>query len=1450
MKKVNFEPNERVDAPDANAIGDVASEHVDRLGHVLINQVSRQLDDDQRTALPVAGTSTAPPLVFGHFTVRTYPAESQPYAILITEVPRLFFVSEATGELGALGGLNVEAPVIDLNDFSSLAAGEVFFIYGRIRQIAGVKENRARWRADLNPPREEVYLANTRRLPYFDARASSSALPVAEGWFKIARVTRTASSAQNLLAFSFAHIYTGAFSGAAGIRTDFSEALGGSLIEHSSVPVFGKGITQTISGNETLIAPSVTSLALPITALDLIAHSYSRALATAQGAHSTAYLNALAQGTDESLALAAKEIKDLATKSLSDYLLINGGIDSDFDSSHSSLGAYINRLTALVKSMQLGVPLSPSATDDVEDVAISAWNTPLFAHAELGNISLRSLHSAVSVGLHRDAPAEEYLYSAAAANGLDAHTFMARLVFRLKTDFQAALSAARTIRLTGFIRQPTRQLDQRYFGGAVGGKSSTTLPRFGGIAVRGKTPDQIPNIQMLASRLSADESLNARDDAHHRNLLGEGAFIRKSSGTGACFAWTSSGYGSSLAGRDDNAYSLTVDSLNATDFNLAYERGFIDAVSDNTKIAFDPLRHAACRQYAGEHGVLYIAAGGLTWSNSEFWMFRNPTARETDENTIVLETADDDGTSSFKVPYAGEFIEIVLPPGHAATKPVIFKDCSFFRNGSADYNDALALAAMIRIRSADDEPVNQARVIFESCSFIDFEAINTQVAADKSIGFQRSQAQASRPSFFRFDQAAEAHVEFRSCLFAANVNLSKAQYSDCSFSENATVRYTAHGQSIVMGLPEPLTIESRHLGESIESENLKLIPTGAGLAQAGSPSADGTEHLLTHIGSHAANHSSNSNNTYYNELGRAEAFTAHPLGAPEAFYKATTIVTGGYTRHAYTADQDSLHVVKVEQQNTDTDLQTKRAALQASGFVRVSKDEDRSLIPLLGSSVEQDVSSVWDGVAGGVKQVGSVNLHHGIKSRSTSEMLRDPSGTYNYAAPYRLPATNVQNKRPNDNRVKARSQFYVRTSHDLRDENGLVVENSLGIDDSMNRSGSRGVLRDPLFNGPMSGANYASNGDLVTINNVQVPTFMHEADERSYVQASTVYLGTPSDESSLPSGRSYFDALSRRTATHMRLTHAIVYDPGMSKNSQSGDLETTNFSYYVQAATGSGHTYAGNVQSHVNSDDDMRDEYHTHAINTFDPASTYTNHALHLDMYNNRDSATNANLSLHGESLDNQSSVIRALGGTLPAEFRGYLAIDPFGVARQDDNIAFVKGAIGDMIRGALGDGTQEWSKFVRSPFKRASQNALPQEIPSLHSGIFDTLDISNSELRFRTGVDVNPMYLFDTVPVFKLVRFGHLPLYLIHCTHYSVDGKLVDQGFVRTSVSMDDWYDSSGNFDSTTQASISWDDPSSLFKGGFCMNLDMSDAPFVSKNLANFSLGFEFTSRVSFIGF
>ena len=201
MKKVNFEPNERVDAPDANAIGDVASEHVDRLGVSLVEQSNRHLDDEQRIAQPNIGSGANAPLVFGHFTVRTFSAETQPFSLLITEVPRLFFESEATGDLGALGGVNVESPLLDLSDFSNLNAGMSFFIYGRIKEVAGVKENRARWRADLNPPREEVYLANTRRLPYFDARASSSLLPSSEGWFKIAKVTRTDFTGSSLRCF-------------------------------------------------------------------------------------------------------------------------------------------------------------------------------------------------------------------------------------------------------------------------------------------------------------------------------------------------------------------------------------------------------------------------------------------------------------------------------------------------------------------------------------------------------------------------------------------------------------------------------------------------------------------------------------------------------------------------------------------------------------------------------------------------------------------------------------------------------------------------------------------------------------------------------------------------------------------------------------------------------------------------------------------------------------------------------------------------------------------------------------------------------------------------------------------------------------------------------------------------------------------------------------------------
>ena len=162
-QKLNWNTNERVDVPDAAALHDLA------------DQTRRA---DARGAL--SQTSEGPSILRG-FTCRVNPADDT--QILITPGVALMreLLPDGTVEEGQL--VNFEGEADEVLDLSG-RANNTYGIWVRFLYRSGETRNRARWRPDLAPEREQVVLMETRQIGGLSVRADTDS--PGDEWFQIA----------------------------------------------------------------------------------------------------------------------------------------------------------------------------------------------------------------------------------------------------------------------------------------------------------------------------------------------------------------------------------------------------------------------------------------------------------------------------------------------------------------------------------------------------------------------------------------------------------------------------------------------------------------------------------------------------------------------------------------------------------------------------------------------------------------------------------------------------------------------------------------------------------------------------------------------------------------------------------------------------------------------------------------------------------------------------------------------------------------------------------------------------------------------------------------------------------------------------------------------------------------------------------------------------------------
>ena len=163
-KKLNWLQNERVDVPDASALHDLA-------------------DDTRRgDARGVLCQASEGAVVIRGFTCRVNPADDT--QILITPGVALMreLLPDGTVEEGQL--VNLEGEDDEVLDLSGRLQPADYGIWVRFLYRAGETRNRAKWRPDLAPEREQVVLMETRQIAGISVQAATDS--PGEEWFQIA----------------------------------------------------------------------------------------------------------------------------------------------------------------------------------------------------------------------------------------------------------------------------------------------------------------------------------------------------------------------------------------------------------------------------------------------------------------------------------------------------------------------------------------------------------------------------------------------------------------------------------------------------------------------------------------------------------------------------------------------------------------------------------------------------------------------------------------------------------------------------------------------------------------------------------------------------------------------------------------------------------------------------------------------------------------------------------------------------------------------------------------------------------------------------------------------------------------------------------------------------------------------------------------------------------------
>ena len=1161
MKKVNFEAGERVDAPDANALSEVVHEELNRLMSLILLEsgLKNNSSSDSYQANAVNVDGLIPVSLGEHIPVRTFLSTEQAYAIQVGPMPS----SSLKG--GVITGDATEEPLVDLSHLADEVAGTVNWLCARVIFKAGKKENRARWRSDLNPPREEVYRANTRKVPVFDARMFSTAtLPTPEdGWFKIAKVTRTTSSDNDLRRFRFEDQRLLLLEGGFPSQYDVANSTGSdafySETADPSVGIYGDGITQNIQNSAVRIAYSVDSrktVILPSAVDETAKQAYSALFALFESSARSGYYD-------------SPEIMRSAVVALSK--LKSNVAGAEVVDSVDSLGDFVREVARLISEVRFGSDNIPSlasrgtyASEKPLSNRALSWRR---GSSVSGNNSLATANAQAILSATIDSASNEALPEALFNHdvGLSSLLFMATCIIRPLYNENQFLRHSQSAKFVGFARSGHTSMTDNFFGGGKFSKEESNYRKNGGLLVRGGHINETQGAEIIPCIENIIGTAQRGDlpDGNFSNYVidGNGAVVRKHS-SGVVFPWVS-------ASAERSNVSLTVENLNFTDLSSFFS---VEQFIEDNPLATRLEYTTADGQFNLDGGMIHIAEGGLTFNGCTFITFHGGDGSYSDSGDVRARDLHSDMIRSKSTTLTDYFLNIAISQG-AFSEVVRFSDCTFLRQSRRADNNT-PQGAMIRTNIGDGgvESADSA-VVFDGCTFADFDF-------DPNSREIRYITDNPTTSPMIKLEGASNRVSFVDCSFnsgtgADNV-LMRSSMTNCRFSNsNRPIASTRSVHSSPTGIALyllPLAdgavlIENdaeNDLGSSFSSvgtshsvtslsERMSLIPRGD------SAQADGPHFAIAEAFTVGPKDTLSDGEQFSEFSTHAELpdYTRkhHALSNLPMFSK----VTFNGTQRRFNALFDDLHLIRFRRgsnsdfalsandaENTDSN----KAILSARSFLKESGTLTHT------PTLIDEVSSYGSSLA----ENRSIYLSHVDMSQTMKDLITiHDTDAPRIVSEARAPSTLKGN-------VKSPTFGF-----DIPDVYDASIQRAKRgwLSERPDEPSSKNVPSNPPNFEALTGLPVAYN------NGVAIPTpFEYQINtqqnnnslavdsfEGSVFQSSAVLLGTPSDQADCGE-RLSFDGVNRRTVTHLRVSGAITFSHG-----SGADL------FFARFALGSGDTY-------------------------------------------------------------------------------------------------------------------------------------------------------------------------------------------------------------------------------------------------------------------------------------
>ena len=775
MKLVNFEAGERVDAPDANALSDVVQGEFTRIvSHLTMANAYQNVLQDSPISYEDSGNDAnlaVDPLValsFGYdYPITSQPAITQPYIIQVG------MSSSGVINGGMFIGDSVETPSVDLGDLANQAVGTVAFLYGRVKYKAGESRNRARWRSDLNPPREEVYQAKTRRVPAFDAivRLQSESAPLAsDGWFKIAKITRTSATTNDLRRLRFEDqrllLLDGGFvSQRSNNGLEFNESKQSINIEasHTLGQYGNSGITQVIANADVVIAQAWTRV-------DILPKKSESQLQDTLTSIFDAYASTL-RGDSLTPIQGMMYGFDLIQRGTL------GGAGVKFGLPRlENVGSFYLEIQRVLNQLQygqdtfVGLDASELSQANVPSKRSHGWRTN---HTQS---SIASATNKYVIGFTTDSASNETfpenLFRTPAS--VPANMFMAFYIFKPLQRLSSKYSAHQAVVWSGHRASLNLDLTDKDFGGTANNKASSTLRHNGGLVVRGANftgTDRVRSVQEMTNQ----SSLAGSTSSNNRKLYANNAVLRRY-GQGTAFAWCESE-------TDGNKSTLVINDLVITDlmpsFSLDEFFEQSSATGDIT-VSYSSFPSVVTEVASINHAdgnLLTVSGGNITFKNCTFISFQNSTNEQsvTDSFPKILQRK---GNISIQV--SSERLGL--------NAPVRFESCRFLRSNKNAVDDSNP-TAMVSVHSVSSESDVQSGmkeyVIFQDCMFTDFVA-HRETVNDTP----RLKAMSTGIDMISFDQKVSRYVRLENCHFSQQRVLHEVIVDNCQLTSLADLTHT------------------------------------------------------------------------------------------------------------------------------------------------------------------------------------------------------------------------------------------------------------------------------------------------------------------------------------------------------------------------------------------------------------------------------------------------------------------------------------------------------------------------------------------------------------------------------------------------------------------------------------------------------------------------------------